>query len=331
MFYTDELIEAMVPALRGVLPRWGLGPDAPLSLLTVSENATWSAGSAADRIILRVQRPGYNSDAAIASELAWIAALRAGGVIETPAPIPTRDGAVLVAIACGGTEFRVAGFEFVPGLAPSAEGDMAEWFVHLGEITARLHGFSRSWPRPAGFERRRWDFPAICGADADWGDWRAQAGLAPAEIALLAEVEADLARRCAAYDAAGGGPETTTGLIHADMRTANLLVQDGRMSVIDFDDCGLGWFGYDFAASTSFMDPEEIWPLLPHWLEGYGRVADFPAADRAILPTFVMLRRLQLVGWIASHSEAPEPRAFGPAFTRRTVEMGRDWLENPRP
>lgn len=323
MFYTDTLMAEMEQVLRGHLPRWGLAEDGPLRLLTVSENATWLAGEGASRLVLRVQRPGYNSDAAVASELGWIAALRAGGVVATPAPVPAQDGAETVAITCAGLRFLVAGFEFAEGRAPSDGDDLAGWFVHLGEITARLHRFSRDWPRPAGFERRSWDFRAICGPDADWGDWRAQPGMTADEIALLALVEADLATKIAAYDA----DPARRGLIHCDMRTANLLVDGTQMSVIDFDDCGIGWFAFDFAASTSFMDPEMLWPLLPHWIAGYERVMPFDAADRDILPALVMLRRLQLVGWIASHSEAPEPRALGPAFTRHTVVMGRDWLE----
>ncbi|HEY0276358.1 MAG TPA: phosphotransferase [Paenirhodobacter sp.] len=327
MFYTDALIAEMAVALRAVLHRWGLASSAPLRLLTVSENATWVAGEAASARVLRVQRPGYNTDAAIASELVWIAALRAAGVVATPAPIPAGDGEATVPITCGGMRFLVAGFEYVEGHAPSEQGDLARWFAHLGEITARLHQFSRAWTRPEGFERRYWDFRAICGPASDWGDWRAQPGLDDEAIALLSQVEADLAARVAVYDA----DPRRRGLIHCDMRTANLLVDGDRMSVIDFDDCGIGWFAFDFAASTSFMDPAAIWPLLPHWIAGYERVAPFAEADRAILPTFVMLRRLQLVGWIASHSEAAEPQAIGPDFTRHTVEMGRDWLEKTRP
>lgn len=325
MFYTDQLVAQIAQALRPVLPRWGLPPSAPLELLNLSENATWAAGESQARIALRVQRPGYNSDAAVASELAWIAALRASQTLLTPAPIPALDGAATVAIHCADLRFLVAGFAFQPGHAPSDQDDMAAWFVHLGEITARLHRFTRTWTRPAGFERRLWDFHAICGAGADWGDWRAQPGLDGEAIALLSRVEADLATRIAEYDRIPG----RRGLIHGDMRTANLLVDGPRLSVIDFDDCGFGWFAFDFAASTSFMDPAVIWPLLPHWIRGYERVAGFDAVDRAILPALVMLRRLQLLGWIASHSEAPEPRAMGPAFTQGTVEMGRRWLVSP--
>ena len=42
------------------------------------------------------------------------------------------------------------------------------------------------------------------------------------------------------------------GLIHADFSLANLLIHKGDLRVIDFDDCGLGWFLYDAVTSVFF-------------------------------------------------------------------------------
>ena len=44
------------------------------------------------------------------------------------------------------------------------------------------------------------------------------------------------------------------GLVHADLRLANLLVEDEKVNVIDFDDCGYSWFMYDFGTAVSFID-----------------------------------------------------------------------------
>ena len=51
----------------------------------------------------------------------------------------------------------------------------------------------------------------------------------------------------------GAGPDRF-GLIHADMRLANLLVSGADLHVIDFDDCGFGWFIFDIGASLSFIE-----------------------------------------------------------------------------
>ena len=71
-------------------------------------------------------------------------------------------------------------------------------------------------------------------------------GVGPAEAAVLARLDEALRHRLAAF----GTGSDRYGLVHADTRLANLLVDDdGGVSVIDFDDCGFGWYLYDLATS----------------------------------------------------------------------------------
>ena len=59
------------------------------------------------------------------------------------------------------------------------------------------------------------------------------------------------------------------------MRLANLLVDGDRVTLIDFDDCGFGWFVYDFAAAISFYeDRPNVAALRESWIAGYTKVMD---------------------------------------------------------
>ena len=83
------------------LPAWGLPADTPLTLLNISENATWRvdvAGEPAPRI-LRVHRTGYHSTAGVASELAWTQALQAEAGIPTPQAMAATDGSLIQCVA----------------------------------------------------------------------------------------------------------------------------------------------------------------------------------------------------------------------------------------
>ena len=60
------------------------------------------------------------------------------------------------------------------------------------------------------------------------------------------------------------------------------------------------------------------------WLKGYRSVVPF--AQEAVLPVFVMLRRLQLTAWIGSHAETPTAQSMGEAYTQGTVELARLYL-----
>ena len=68
-------------------------------------------------------------------------------------------------------------------------------------------------------------------------------------------------RSAARLEAYGQGPDRF-GLVHADIRLANLLVDGGHVRVIDFDDSGFTWFMYDFATTVSFMEDHPRVPEL---------------------------------------------------------------------
>lgn len=113
------------------------------------------------------------------------------------------------------------------------------------------------------------------------------------------------------------------------MRLANLLIGDTGTRLIDFDDCGYGWFMYDFAASISFIEDDPRIPgLRGAWIKGYRSVRTLSAEDEAEIDTFIMLRRMALLAWIGSHIEAPEPQELAPGFAATTARLGQAFLDN---
>ena len=322
---TAAIIESIQSELSAALPRWGMSSQATLAFLSHSENTTFLAEDprAGQRLVLRVQRIDYHSPAEIVSELAWIAALITDEVIVTPRPLPDRDGRLLCSLPLNGSMRQVVAFEHMSGHEPDTAASLPAWFVKLGALTARLHRHSRSWARTPGFQRKTWDFDAMLGTRPLWGDWRAGLGLHDPERQLLQRVADLLAQRIRAY----GQPSHRFGLVHADLRLANLLVDGARLGIIDFDDCGFSWFFYDFAAAVSFMEHEPIVAELQNaWLEGYRQIAPVSKADEAMLPVFVMLRRMLLTAWIASHSDTETARRLGTEYTEGTVAIGERFL-----
>lgn len=329
MLYDADFLSRLEHCLKDLSPVWGVSPEADLKLLTISENATFRIADAKGGrdLIVRVHRPDYHTEAEILSELAWIEALRQEGVVATPQPITAKDGSLLQVFSDGETMRHAVAFEYMPGKEPDAESDLVRWYGALGEINARLHGHSRGWRRPEKFIRKTWNFDRILGQGAYWGDWRAALGLTPEGRAILERTHALLEAQTAAY---GYGTDRF-GLVHCDMRAANLLVEGDRLGVIDFDDCGLSWFAYDFAAAISFMEHEPFIPdLMAAWLEGYRRVAPLDAEHEASLPMFIMLRRMQLTAWIASHAETPTAQSMGTAYTDGTVALAERYLAEHR-
>lgn len=324
---SDSCDGRLVGVVRRSLVRWGLAVDAKLTFLNHSENITFRVDDPGrGRAILRVHRPGYHEDAAIQAELDWLTALRATDGIATHAVIPARDGSrivVLPPVAPGAAAHRAVMFTFLDGAAPD-EAELLGPFERLGEVTARLHRQARSWRRPPGFVRPAWNLAAMLGPAPLWGDWRHGLGIDAPRRAQLERLAGCLTARLERF----GTTPDRFGLIHADLRLANLLLDGAVTQVIDFDDSGFGWYLYDLAAALSFIEHRADVPeLVEAWRRGYARVGALDAADLAEIPTFILLRRLVLVAWCGSHAETPLAQAMGPGFTEESCVLAERYLQ----
>lgn len=324
--YSPPVIAELTARVADNLARWRFSAAAAVTLLNVSENATFALRDPDGReLVLRVHRVGYSSAQEIRSELAWMHALRRDGVIGTAAAVAGADGEevqVLASRSGGPARFAVA-FERLPGAEPDSR-DAARWFERLGELTALMHRHARSWPLPKGFQRKRWDFDAMVGPQGFWGPWRAGIGLGRSGVAILDRVLETIRLRLERF---GQGADVF-GLVHADLRLANLLVDGAQLRIIDFDDCGFSWYLYDFATSVSFIEHEPIVPdLLAAWTVGYGKTLPLGEDALALIPSFVVLRRVLLTAWLASHAEVPFAREFGASYTAGTVALAEALLE----
>jgi Ser/Thr protein kinase RdoA (MazF antagonist) len=319
---------------RALLTHWALDENTPIELLNISENTTFGIGK---DLILRIHRAGYSSFSEITSELDWLRAVRRDAGISTPVVVPTMLGEDIVCtqIESLDEERHAVMFTRLPGVEPMADS-LDSLFEPLGALTARLHQHAQHWPRPSGFDRRVWDIDRSLGTNGHWGDWRYGLGVGAPERAILDRLATSITHRLHAY---GTGPDRF-GLIHADLRLANLLVDGAdsarsggggggatEISVIDFDDSGFSWFGYDLGASFSFIeDHPNRAALIDSWCCGYRSIAPLDRATTDELMTFILLRRLILTAWFGTHSDIDLAHTIGRTFARGTCELAEAFL-----
>jgi Ser/Thr protein kinase RdoA (MazF antagonist) len=113
---------------------------------------------------------------------------------------------------------------------------------------AQLHDHAAGWRPPPGFVRIRWDWETF------FGDTMVYGGLSAADVWDL--LPGDLRRQ---FDRVASRMEhvmtqlgcaaDSTGLIHADLHPGNALFWHDEVRVIDFDDCGFGYWLYDIAVA----------------------------------------------------------------------------------
>jgi Ser/Thr protein kinase RdoA (MazF antagonist) len=330
--YEQGDVKRLDSLARSALPRWDLPGDSEIRLLNLSENATFSVTPPGRErsVVLRIGRPDYSTVAEVASELTWIEALAAQQVVRTAPVLRTVDGQTVVEMSTSELPRPrpCVAFGLVPGQAAPEEGDLTAQFHTLGELAAALHGHARGWQPPTGFQRRRWDFHTTVGDRGIWGRWQDGIGVRPDELSLLGELTELLNARLAQY----GQDGDRFGLVHADLRLANILFDDSDVYVIDFDDCGWSWFMYDLATCLTFIeDRPDVPRLVDSWLDGYRSVAPLAPEAQDIIPTMIMLRRLLVLAWIGSHAETPLAQEEGVAYTEGTCHLAERYIRGDGP
>ncbi len=344
--------------------RRSLGTDCKLQLLQISENITYlvERTESADRIgdrtfagrrkraIVRLCRPAYHSPKELQAEIDWMlqlqkdlevqegeeAACGSSFLFGLRQPIAGDDGHYLhTAEDQGGKVYYGVVFTYMSGmpLEDVLPDKQLIWFERLGEVTALLHSQAQNWQGSSKLSRVHWNYESMIGQQAVWGDWRKM--FAAGKSKRFGQNIPDILYRAdrIIYDKLQtyGMAEENYGLIHGDLRGANLLIEDdglnAGLNIIDFDDCGFGWYMQDLAASLSFIETEEIVPKrIQAWIAGYRKRGILTQTDLDMIPTFIMMRRLQLLAWVHSRENAASAIVYREKFAEGTVELAKKYV-----
>lgn len=313
---------ALLTLAQQALARYSAAYRGTLSLLCRSENATFLLVAGGKRYALRLHRGNYHARADIESELHWLDALRDTGIV-VPEAVPDKEGQPVQTLQLpDGSQRHAVLFNWIEGDMPTTDVDPRA-FQQLGHITARLHQHSKTWQKPAGFQRIIWDHHSMVSAQSHWGDWRDAPNLRLADRPIVEEAIDRVGGDLQAF----GKDPARYGLIHADLRLTNLLMHKGETRVIDFDDCGMGWYLHDLAAAISFVEHHpRAADWVEHWIKGYEQVAHISDSEMERVPTLLIQRRIQLLAWVGSHAETEMAQSLGPHWADHSVRLCRRYL-----
>lgn len=306
----ESLLESRyTPAALKALESFAVDP-ADIQLVSLSENVTYRVADRCSNTdyVLRLHRPGYNSIAALESERIWTGALREAG-ISAPEPLLTQQGQHFVLIDIPG-----AGEQRCAGMTKWAEGtplsvylrsnccddERVQIFRRIGELAAAMHNHATGWPEPPGFTRRRLDLDGLLGDAPSWGRFWEHASLTRAERARLRRAREAIRPILGAY----GERADNFSLIHADLHPDNIIYNDGDMALIDFDDSAYGWHLYDLASAlVEDRFARDYEALRTALLRGYCEHRSLAARDIELLPVFMLVRGMAIIGWFHERPE----------------------------
>jgi amicoumacin kinase len=96
----------------------------------------------------------------------------------------------------------------------------------------------------------------------------------------------------------------TYGLIHNDFHQGNFFVDEGKLTIFDFDDCSFNWFAQDIAATyyhaiwqgMSFNPDNKNLPIefIRSFMDGYSREIELYSEILEQVPLFLKLREVFL-------------------------------------
>ena len=319
-----ELLESSyTPAALRALESFPVEPD-KIELVSHAENVSFrvSVRGGDTDYVLRLHRPGYNSIEELDSERAWTRALKEAG-ISVPDSLETRRGRYFELVDVPGTgEQRHAGMTtwhegMLLGdyLETSADADERRRLFHrIGEIAAAIHNQSAGWSQPPGFTRRRLDLDGLLGESPFWGRFWEHAVLSQGERALLLQARESARAALAGY---GERPERFS-LIHADLHPHNIVHNGKDLALIDFDDSAYGWHMYDVASALiEYVFAPDFDALRIALLDGYRKHRPLAKRDIEMLPVFLLVRGMAIIGWFHQRPEHAEADFF---------EDVRDWV-----
>jgi Ser/Thr protein kinase RdoA (MazF antagonist) len=296
---------------RAALAQYGVDVQ-DVKPLVHAENTTYRVDGADGAFCLRIHRPGYQNFTSIHSELEWLSALRRDTDLLVPDPRLSVKGELVVRSSCDEVpeERNCVLFRWLEGEFHRDNMTPAD-FHQLGRVTALLHEHALQWDRPADFTRHSLN-ELDSYTEASDEPLRQPSSLISDEdrrrVERIGHESRELMRQV------GKAPDVY-GLIHADLHRGNVLFEGDQIKIIDFDDCGFGFYLYDFAATFAFqLSLESYEEAREAFFRGYEAVRPLPPRTRELMNAFLRFRLYGLVRWVLSRGDNPRLRETGGEF-----------------
>ncbi len=284
------------PALRDLIAdAYDLPQPVHCELLTRGMNDVYLVRGGETTYASRVWRAGFRSEADVAYETAFLNFLHAAGS-PVPEALPTRTGALYVPLRAPEGQRHLALFRWVAG-TPFADNPDPAIAHRLGALFGRLHLAAKGFaPKPvrhidsAGQLRRGLSelqrMVAHREGDSAW-------------YARAVEAMANALKRLPEKDA-------PMGPSHGDFHCHNAFIDNGDITLLDFDNCGVDHWVAEIVSFTwandyiGGFDPA----VNESFVAGYESERPMGAAERALLSLFYAAKELRFLIGFANNVNA---------------------------
>lgn len=331
----DELFPVQRSILAGpalverILTHYDLPQPIACRLYSSYANDIYQVYAGAERFWLRVYQHGEFSRATIEAEIAILNQLAAAHAPATRL-VRSRTGQFVYEVqAPEGIRYCLLTVHAV-GNGPGREITPTQ-ATSYGQAVAHLHHALDQLPEQ--YHRPQLDLATLL--DEPRAILQPVLATRPTDWHFLAQVAEYLRSMLAAL------PVTPPayGLCHGDLHKMNVLIDPtGRLTIIDWDCLGYGWRAYDLAVLRWSIGPamggegigeprlSQVWVA---YLQSYQASRPLTAQEQAVIPYFVALRQVRVLGWDVQRALDGRLGAWlltDSYFDRQISELRR-WLE----
>ena len=264
---------------------------------------------------LRINTNSPRTPENLRAEIAFVRFLAEDGRIKVPHPIANTEGDFYTSILheASGRTFHCVLYSWILGEELEDE-PTDEQLKALGAAMATMHLVAQGFKLPHGSVLSIYNDPL----------WWTEDFLLSEKSVLDAEAKDLISRALSAIKSgvAKFYADATPILIHADLHGGNVLWHEGSLSVIDFDDCGLGLPIQDFATALYYFDtPEQD----AAFKEGYNSIAPIPECTEREMKMFFLQRRIVLLNYLYETSNL-EHKSMIPEYQEESLRRIRNFL-----
>jgi Ser/Thr protein kinase RdoA (MazF antagonist) len=266
---------------------------------------------------LRINTNSPRTPENVMAEIAFVRLIAADGRVRVPQPIQNIDGIFYTSVFHEPSQrtFHCVLYSWIEGEELEDE-PTDDQLKAMGVAMATMHLVAPTFELPNGATLPTFDDPL----------WWTEDFLLSEKSVLDAGAKELISRALAAIkDGVAKFYEGATPMIiHADMHGGNVLWNEDRLSVIDFDDCGFGLPIQDFATALYYFDtPEQD----AAFKEGYKSVAPLPECSEREMKMFFLQRRIILLNYLYETSNL-EHKSMISEYQVETFRRIRSYLDS---
>lgn len=279
-----------------------------ITLLRRSENTTFQLTDLnGKKYILRINRSDYHTFCELNGELCWMKMLEAETELILPHVYLNIHGSAISACPDGcdyGQFYSV--FSYIDGTSTDVHtlSEQTDLLYEIGKTAAIMHSQVIHSPEAGQLCRFHWDIPDLIGPQSRWGNWEIHPLLTENQKHTFHAYLSKIIPMIESY----GKTNTHFGIIHGDLHPGNFIKTKKGLAIIDFDDCGYGYFLYEIGCSLMQYN-DNLKVLANAWISGYETIRTLSPDDKKMLIPFILFRRIIRIAWMASHADSDTAKA----------------------